>query len=377
VTGAYGGACAVSREHSLPVLEAAHIQPYGSEGAHDVANGLLLRADIHRLFDGGYVTVTPDHRFVVSQRLAQDGRTGRRITRWTAARSRCPRVSRTTRIPSSFAGTTRTSSSERRHSVDVSTVTTSDRSLLHAVRGVLSDADEAFLCVAFVQEKGVHLVERELDGLRERGVRPRLLVTTTFATTSDPALGTARRLGAHVRVLNPGSGSTFHPKLYLGKSRSRARAVIGSANLTGGLATNLDAAVALEGTPEDVPIAAAWRWVEALWEDPRVVRWDPAAVRDAPGETLSPELLDAITREWKRDPVFAGHTSSEGRGRGRHGGRRVRRDGPLARAPSRRGGDPRVDVQSRVAAHQEPRESGRLADGLRIGRKLAGVAVHG
>jgi hypothetical protein len=33
--------------------------------------------------------------------------------------------------------------------------------------------------------------------------------------------------------------------------------------------------------------------------------------------------------------------------------------------------------RDRVAAHQEPRESGRLADGLRIGRKLAGVAVHG
>jgi putative restriction endonuclease len=59
VTGAYGGACAVSREHSLPVLEAAHIRPYGSEGSHEIVNGLLLRADIHRLFDAGYVTVTP------------------------------------------------------------------------------------------------------------------------------------------------------------------------------------------------------------------------------------------------------------------------------------------------------------------------------
>jgi putative restriction endonuclease len=77
VTGAYGGACAVSREHSLPVLEAAHIRPYGVEGTHDVANGLLLRADIHRLFDAGYVTVTPDHRFVVSDRLAKEWENGK------------------------------------------------------------------------------------------------------------------------------------------------------------------------------------------------------------------------------------------------------------------------------------------------------------
>ncbi len=42
VTGAYGGACAVSGEHSLPVLEAAHIRPYAASGSHDVVNGLLL-----------------------------------------------------------------------------------------------------------------------------------------------------------------------------------------------------------------------------------------------------------------------------------------------------------------------------------------------
>ncbi|MDY0002117.1 MAG: HNH endonuclease [Polyangia bacterium] len=77
VTGAYGGACAVSREHSLPVLDAAHIRPYADEGGHDVANGLLLRADIHRLFDAGYVTVTPEHLFVVSSRLEKEWENGK------------------------------------------------------------------------------------------------------------------------------------------------------------------------------------------------------------------------------------------------------------------------------------------------------------
>jgi putative restriction endonuclease len=78
VTAAYGGACAVSGEHSLPVLEAAHIRPYTTAGgSHEVSNGLLLRADIHRLFDQGYVTVTPDLRFVVSPRLASEFENGR------------------------------------------------------------------------------------------------------------------------------------------------------------------------------------------------------------------------------------------------------------------------------------------------------------
>jgi HNH endonuclease len=78
VMDAYGRSCAVTTEHSLPVLEAAHIRPYAEEGPHEVANGLLLRTDIHRLFDAGYVTVAPDDlRFQVSRRLKDDYENGR------------------------------------------------------------------------------------------------------------------------------------------------------------------------------------------------------------------------------------------------------------------------------------------------------------
>lgn len=78
VTDAYRGACAVTGEHSLPVLEAAHIRPYAEDGPHDIGNGLLLRTDIHKLFDMGYVTVSPeDHRFLVGRRLRDDYSNGR------------------------------------------------------------------------------------------------------------------------------------------------------------------------------------------------------------------------------------------------------------------------------------------------------------
>jgi putative restriction endonuclease len=77
VTDAYGRACAVTQEHSLPVLEAAHIVPYAKGGMHDVSNGLLLRSDLHRLFDLGYVTVTPQLTLEVSARLRGDYENGR------------------------------------------------------------------------------------------------------------------------------------------------------------------------------------------------------------------------------------------------------------------------------------------------------------
>jgi putative restriction endonuclease len=77
VTDAYNRACAVTAEHSLPALEAVHIRAYANEGPHEVRNGILLRADLHRLFDKGYLTVTPEHRLEVSGRLRADYSNGR------------------------------------------------------------------------------------------------------------------------------------------------------------------------------------------------------------------------------------------------------------------------------------------------------------
>lgn len=77
VQAAYMGKCAVTREHSLPVLEAAHIVPWGSGGPNEVTNGVFLRSDLHRLFDRGYVTFDEDARFVVSHLLKDEWHNGK------------------------------------------------------------------------------------------------------------------------------------------------------------------------------------------------------------------------------------------------------------------------------------------------------------
>jgi putative restriction endonuclease len=77
VTDTYERQCAVTREHTLPVLEAAHIRPVTQAGEHLVTNGLLLRSDVHRLFDLGYVSISPDMKFRVSRRLGEDWRNGK------------------------------------------------------------------------------------------------------------------------------------------------------------------------------------------------------------------------------------------------------------------------------------------------------------
>lgn len=72
VTDAYDRRCAFTGEKTLPALQASHIKPYASSGPHRVDNGLLLRADLHQLFDAGYVTVTTDHRIEVSRRIKEE-----------------------------------------------------------------------------------------------------------------------------------------------------------------------------------------------------------------------------------------------------------------------------------------------------------------
>jgi putative restriction endonuclease len=77
VLQAYGGACAITTEHALPAVEAAHIKSWHQGGTHEISNGIPLRRDIHHLFDLGYVTVTPERRFRVSEALEDEFANGK------------------------------------------------------------------------------------------------------------------------------------------------------------------------------------------------------------------------------------------------------------------------------------------------------------
>lgn len=76
VAQAYGSRCAVTASATFPSLEAAHIRPFADGGAHAVSNGLLLRTDVHRLYDRGYLSIDPDLRLRVSPQLREHGWNG-------------------------------------------------------------------------------------------------------------------------------------------------------------------------------------------------------------------------------------------------------------------------------------------------------------
>lgn len=72
VMTAYGGRCAISGCRCPDVLDAAHISPYNGEKTNDVRNGLLLRTDLHTLFDGHRIAIDPETMTVVVDPSIED-----------------------------------------------------------------------------------------------------------------------------------------------------------------------------------------------------------------------------------------------------------------------------------------------------------------
>jgi len=79
VLDVYHRRCAVTGSKIWPVLQAAHIQPVTKGGEHRLDNGLLLRSDVHTLFDQGYLGVDPAYRLRVSPRLREEFGNGERF----------------------------------------------------------------------------------------------------------------------------------------------------------------------------------------------------------------------------------------------------------------------------------------------------------
>ena len=92
VTEAYGRQCAITDGKVLPALDAAHIKPYGEGGLHAKSNGILLRKDIHSVFDAGYATIDADLKFTVSKRVKDVFNNGEEYLRLHGKPLRLPKL---------------------------------------------------------------------------------------------------------------------------------------------------------------------------------------------------------------------------------------------------------------------------------------------
>lgn len=65
----YGAVCMVTGTTHASVIDAAHIKPYNGVSTNALGNGLLLRKDIHALFDAGLLDISPDLLVSVSDAI--------------------------------------------------------------------------------------------------------------------------------------------------------------------------------------------------------------------------------------------------------------------------------------------------------------------
>lgn len=72
VLQAYRRRCAITQDKIVPVLQASHIRPVSQEGENRLDNGILLRSDVHTLFDEGYIGLDNKYRLRVSPALRSE-----------------------------------------------------------------------------------------------------------------------------------------------------------------------------------------------------------------------------------------------------------------------------------------------------------------
>lgn len=84
--------CAISGEEMTALLDAAHVIPVADGGSDEVENGLLLRADIHRLFDAGVFRINPDGSLMLESDVGLSGNYRKSLENWKVSESAMQRI---------------------------------------------------------------------------------------------------------------------------------------------------------------------------------------------------------------------------------------------------------------------------------------------
>jgi HKD family nuclease len=163
------------------------------------------------------------------------------------------------------------------------------------------DAKEAWIAVAWAKRSGLRLLERELRAFRKAKRRLRALVGLDQHGATIEGLELTLELFREARVYHDTARNpmrTFHPKLHVVEAKDRARAVIGSGNLTaGGFFSNYELSVALDldlTADEDAEVLKRLReWFDTRWSHPNAARrLSKASIKQMP----TPEQKESEVR---------------------------------------------------------------------------------
>lgn len=112
----------------------------------------------------------------------------------------------------------------------------------------LGDLQAATISTAFMTASGLSMLQGVLEPIADRA---RIFVGIRNGVTTVQSIQKALEIGCETYLVDTGSRQRiFHPKMYYSRSATRAKLLLGSANLTmGGLRTNIEASVMQELDP--------------------------------------------------------------------------------------------------------------------------------
>lgn len=150
-------------------------------------------------------------------------------------------------------------------------------SLADFLRTHIVQANRIDMAVAFLNDRGLSLVEDELQAALDRGCAVRLFVGTDFYLT-DPK--TLRRLQRSFKqqgrselfLVGQNPKAIFHPKVYVVEKSEEIIAIVGSANLTGGGLSDNQEACCVFSAPLGSEIQDRFQLLFAQYESAEDVR---------------------------------------------------------------------------------------------------------
>jgi len=124
------------------------------------------------------------------------------------------------------------------------------------IKDLFKQSDKISIAVAFLENSGVVAIRQSIEELKENKPSVSIITGLDFGITSPQALQELLNLDIRCNIIH---GENFHPKLYIFERRNNETTVIiGSSNLSkGGLSTNYEANIILNGSVSESPIRDA------------------------------------------------------------------------------------------------------------------------
>ncbi|MGK4582574.1 DUF3427 domain-containing protein [Kitasatospora sp. HPMI-4] len=164
-----------------------------------------------------------------------------------------------------------------------------EQTLGHELRAELATADRVDLLCAFVKWTGLRVIEEQLRGLKERGVKLRVITTTYLGATERTALDRlVRDFGAEVKVNYEIRSTRLHAKAWLfRRATGYDTAYVGSSNLSrAALLDGLEWNVRLSAVATPAALRKFEATFDSYWANPAFKNYDPDADADELDQAL-------------------------------------------------------------------------------------------